>query len=38
MDSRIAAIVLANHGMLISANLNHFQQVPGLHVEDWLRD
>lgn len=38
MDSRIAAIVLANRGTLITANLRHFQQVPGLSVEDWLRD
>lgn len=37
-DSRIAAIVLANQGTLLSANLRDFQQVPGLHVEDWLHD
>ncbi len=35
MDLRIAAIVLANSATLISGNLRHFQQAPGLSVEDW---
>ena len=37
MDSRIAAICLAQGGTLISANLRDFRQVPGLVVEDWLQ-
>jgi tRNA(fMet)-specific endonuclease VapC len=38
MDSKIAAIVLAHEAKLLSANLRHFRQVPGLQVEDWLHD
>ena len=34
-DLRIAAICLANSATLLSRNLKHFQQVPGLKVEDW---
>lgn len=37
-DARIAAIVLANRGMLITANLRDFWLVPGLPVADWLCD
>ena len=33
-DLRIAAICLANNATLLSRNLQHFQQVPGLEVED----
>jgi tRNA(fMet)-specific endonuclease VapC len=35
MDLRIAAVVLANNEMLISANLRDFRRIPGLVVEDW---
>ena|SRR6266545_1828651 len=35
MDLRIASIALANAATVISRNLRHFQQVPGLQVEDW---
>lgn len=35
-DLKIASIALANDALLLSANLQHFQQVPGLNVEDWL--
>lgn len=36
MDLKIAAICLIEGATLLSANLKDFQQVPGLHVEDWL--
>lgn len=35
-DLKIACIALANDAMLLSANLRDIEQVPGLHVEDWL--
>jgi tRNA(fMet)-specific endonuclease VapC len=35
MDLKIAAIVLAHDGMLLSRNLADFRQVIGLRVEDW---
>jgi tRNA(fMet)-specific endonuclease VapC len=35
-DLKIASIALANDALLLSANLVHFQKVPGLKVEDWL--
>jgi tRNA(fMet)-specific endonuclease VapC len=34
-DLRIAAIALANNGILITANQRHFSQIPGLLTEDW---
>lgn len=36
MDLKIAAICLVEGATLLSANLKDFEQVPGLHVEDWL--
>lgn len=38
MDLKIACIALVQDALLLSANLRDFQQVPGLRVEDWLRD
>jgi len=35
-DLKIAALTIANDGLLLSANLRDFEQVVGLHVEDWL--
>jgi tRNA(fMet)-specific endonuclease VapC len=35
LDLRIAAIALANDGILISANQRHFGQIPSLLTEDW---
>lgn len=35
MDLRIASIVLANGGRLITRNLRDFNRVPGLVAEDW---
>ena len=38
MDLKIAAIVLSRGGVLRSANLRDFREVPNLVVEDWLTD
>lgn len=35
LDLRIAAIVLSHNGILITANQNHFRQIPELLTEDW---
>ncbi|NJM21965.1 MAG: type II toxin-antitoxin system VapC family toxin [Richelia sp. RM1_1_1] len=32
---RIASIVLANKGILLTRNLRDFEKVPGLNIEDW---
>ncbi len=34
-DLRIAAIVLANNGVLLSRNLQDFEKVPNLVVQNW---
>jgi tRNA(fMet)-specific endonuclease VapC len=34
-DLRISAIVLANEGVLLSRNLQDFQKIPDLKIEDW---
>lgn len=36
MDLKMAAIVLDEQAILLSANLRNFGQVPRLRVEDWL--
>jgi tRNA(fMet)-specific endonuclease VapC len=36
-DLKIAAIALTHDALLLSANLRHFHQVPGLRVENWLK-
>jgi len=36
-DLRIAAIVLTRHSVLVTGNLRHFDRVPGLTAEDWIR-
>ncbi len=36
MDLKIAAIVVVRGGTLLSGNSRDFDQVPGVHVEDWL--
>jgi tRNA(fMet)-specific endonuclease VapC len=37
-DLKIAAITLTENASLLSANLRDFQKVPGLRVENWLRE
>jgi len=36
MDLKIASIALVHDALLLSANLQDFQKVPGLRVENWL--
>lgn len=38
MDLKIASIALVHDVLLLSANLRDFQQVPGLRVENWLKE
>jgi tRNA(fMet)-specific endonuclease VapC len=35
-DLSIASITLANRATLVTRNLRHFQQIPGLRVENWV--
>jgi tRNA(fMet)-specific endonuclease VapC len=35
---RIAAIALVRDLTVVTANLRHFQRVPGLRVENWLEE
>jgi tRNA(fMet)-specific endonuclease VapC len=35
-DLLTASIALARRDILVTRNLRHFQQVPGLHVENWV--
>jgi tRNA(fMet)-specific endonuclease VapC len=37
MDLKIAAIALSQDGLLLTANLQDFQKVPNLQVEDWTK-
>ncbi len=37
MDLKVAAIVLAHDATLLSRNLQDFEKVPGLTVEDWTK-
>jgi tRNA(fMet)-specific endonuclease VapC len=36
MDLKIAAIALVHDALLLSANLRDFQQVPNLHIANWI--
>jgi predicted nucleic acid-binding protein len=36
-DLRIAATTLAHGAVLITGNVRHFERIPGLNCEDWLR-
>ena len=35
MDLKIASVALAQDASLLTCNVADFQQVPGLHIEDW---
>ena len=35
-DLLIASITLANRATLVTRNLRHFKQIPGLKVENWV--
>ena len=36
-DLKIAAIALVNNALLLTANRQDFEKIPGLRFEDWLR-
>jgi len=36
MDLKIAAIALVHDALLLSANLEDFEQIPGLRLDNWL--
>ena len=38
IDTQIAAHALAEGLTLVTHNTRHFDQVPGLHVEDWMAE
>jgi len=37
-DLRIAAIALVRDFTVVTGNLQHFQRIPGLRVENWLEE
>lgn len=37
-DAAIAAHAVATNGILVTTNLKHMKRVPGLEVEDWLKN
>ena len=37
-DLEIAAIALANAFTLITGNTEHFERIPELHIENWLKE
>jgi tRNA(fMet)-specific endonuclease VapC len=38
MDLKIASNAPVHDALLLSANLRDFEKVPGLRVEDWLKE
>lgn len=38
MDLKIASICLAHDAMLLTRNVGHFKNIPGLRVENWLEE
>ena len=37
-DTRVASIALSRGLKVVTGNERHFQQVPGLEIENWLKD
>jgi tRNA(fMet)-specific endonuclease VapC len=37
-DTRVASIALSRGLTVVTGNERHFQQVPGLEIENWLKD
>ena len=37
-DLRIGAIALTRGLMVVTGNVRHFERIPGLAVENWLRE
>lgn len=37
-DLLIAAIALAQQAVLVTGNRAHYERIPGLRIEDWMRD
>ena len=37
LDTMIAAIVLVNHGILVTNNTKEFVRVPDLRIQDWMK-
>ena len=35
-DILIASIALANRAVLVTRNIRHFRQIPGLHITNWV--
>ncbi|MDP2992232.1 MAG: PIN domain nuclease, partial [Deltaproteobacteria bacterium] len=36
-DILIASIAIVQNAVLVTNNTNHFERIPGLHLENWLK-